>query len=164
MRLAFKPLGGSFVSLIPDCSTGTGNLLLGIEVNHKRYKGLISDSSWFSYIFSSVFSHDTARWQFCKQIQSPFLRPDMMFSRAFSPCPYPRDRIFSLSDIPCCFASSKRYDIGSAPGDSTKIIGVVESESSNAAFRSNKGDSMNYLPEIDIYLIDIFLFNWYFYI
>ena len=32
--LAFNPLGGSFVNLIPLYNTGTGNLSVGILVNH----------------------------------------------------------------------------------------------------------------------------------
>jgi hypothetical protein len=38
-KLAFKPLGGSFVSLIPFYRTGTGNAELGSEVNQRRYSG-----------------------------------------------------------------------------------------------------------------------------
>jgi len=33
-KLALSPLGGSFVSLIPLYRTGTGNLFVGIDVNH----------------------------------------------------------------------------------------------------------------------------------
>ena len=36
LKFALRPLGGSLVSFIPLCKTGTGNLLLGIDVNQRR--------------------------------------------------------------------------------------------------------------------------------
>jgi len=34
LTLALIPFGGSFVNFIPLYNTGTGNLVLGIDVNH----------------------------------------------------------------------------------------------------------------------------------
>ncbi len=34
VKFALSPLGGSFVNLIPVYNTGTGNLFVGIDVNH----------------------------------------------------------------------------------------------------------------------------------
>ena len=37
--LALSPLGGSFVSFMPDCNIGTGNLVEGAEVSQSLYSG-----------------------------------------------------------------------------------------------------------------------------
>jgi hypothetical protein len=43
-------------------------------------------------------------------------------------------------------AKASKYEMGSAPGLKTKIIGVVEVESSNEPFKSKIGDSIKILP------------------
>jgi len=50
-----------------------------------------------------------------------------------------------LGNFPCYLAQSKRYLIGSAPIESTKMIGVVILESTNAASKSKGGDTINRL-------------------
>lgn len=45
-------------------------------------------------------------------------------------------------------ARASKYEIGSAPGDNTKMSGVVDVESLKEPLRSNTGDSMNPLPKI----------------
>ena len=56
------------------------------------------------------------------------------------PCPCPNDNIFRRVSIYFYLAKAIKYEIGSAPGLSTKIIGVVAVESSNDPFKSNIGD------------------------
>lgn len=51
-----------------------------------------------------------------------------------------------LDSIPLALARAKRSAIGSAPGERTKIIGVVLVESLAAPSRSNGGLSMNLAP------------------
>lgn len=74
MRLALRPFGGSFVILIPFCSTATGKRGLGLEVSQSRNSAWVSSGTAFAFsrICSSVGSQETARWQFCRHTQSPF--------------------------------------------------------------------------------------------
>jgi len=61
VTLAFKPFGGSLVSLIPDYKTGTGNLSLGIDVSQSLNSGWVSYSTYNSYILSSSTIQLTAK-------------------------------------------------------------------------------------------------------
>jgi len=54
-----------------------------------------------------------------------------------------------LASIPLALANAKRSAIGSAPGERTKIIGVVLVESFAAPSRSNGGLSINLAPSSD---------------
>ncbi len=147
MRLALIPLGGSLVNLIPAYSTGTGNALEGDDVNQSLYSSFVSESTYYSYIYSRVPNQLTAKWQFYRQTQYPFRLPDLINSWAFSPWPYPSDKIFSLdSNISFYLARSKRYCIGSDPEDRTKIIGIILVESLKADSKLKTGDSINLRP------------------
>ena len=145
--LALSPFGGSFVSLIPLYKTGTGKALLGILVNQSLKSWCASPSLFYSYILSNSTIQLTAKWQFYKQTQLPFLDPVLIASFAISPYPYPSDNIFNLSSKSFSLAKFSKYDMGSAPGDKMKIIGVAEVESEKAPFKSNYGDSINFYPK-----------------
>lgn len=69
----------------------------------------------------------------------------MSFS-ALTPQPCPSEIECSLSAMPFLTARALRYAIGSAPGESTKMIGVTFEESAKQPSRSNGGDSMNLAP------------------
>jgi len=56
-----------------------------------------------------------------------------------------------------CLANSIRFAIGSAPGESTKMIGVPLEESIKEPSKSNGGLSMNFLP---IFYEMYFLIAW----
>ena len=63
IKLARRPRGGSLVTLMPFCSTGTGKWPEGMEVSQMR-KSWCTDSGSFcmrSTVSSSLASHDTAR-------------------------------------------------------------------------------------------------------
>ena len=64
------------------------------------------------------------------------------------PCPCPRESILSLVSIYFYLDRANKYEIGSAPGLKTKIIGVVQEESLNDPLRSKTGDYINILPRI----------------
>lgn len=61
----------------------------------------------------------------------------MIATKAFGPWPYPKDNDFYLTFF--WSASFYNSDIGSAPGDSTKITGVLFVESANDFERSKGG-------------------------
>merc|ERR1719361_585278 len=110
--------------------TATGNFWEGMEVSHRRYSGSMLSASWevCSSRRSSVGSHDTHKWQFCKQTHSPFSLPDFIRFAAIGPCPCPREMKLKrpFSDVsPFSLASFMRNDIGSAPVLRTNTIGVV---------------------------------------
>jgi hypothetical protein len=89
VRFAFKPRGGSLVTLMPFCSTGTGNLSLGMEVSQMRNSRFTVSGSFCmrSTVSSSLDSHDTARWQFCRHTQSPDFCAMSIARSAIGPCP-----------------------------------------------------------------------------
>jgi hypothetical protein len=64
-------------------------------------------------------------------------------SSALCPYPYPREILVkAVGNFPWALAQSNRYLIGSAPTESTNIIGVVIVESTKAASRSKGGETM----------------------
>jgi hypothetical protein len=67
---------------------------------------------------------------------------------AIYPCPWPNESIFRRVSIYFYLARERRYEMGSAPGLSTNIMGVVHEESLNEPLRSKTGDSMNILPRM----------------
>mmetsp|Transcript_50872 Transcript_50872/g.110509 ORF Transcript_50872/g.110509 Transcript_50872/m.110509 type:complete len:269 (+) Transcript_50872:773-1579(+) len=148
VTLARMPRGGSLVSLIPFCSTATGNVLAGIEVSQRRKSALISEDTALnpSMTFSIAPIQLVARWQFMRHTQSPrLLALDMSFS-AMGPCPCPREMTCSLS--PYSFSSAKRNkdEVGSAPVDRTKMIGVTQLVSLYTSERVKGGDSVYLIP------------------
>jgi len=50
--------------------------------------------------------------------------------------------------MPFALARPFKYVMGSAPGDNTKMIGVVFYESLNAPIKSNGGLSINFSPRV----------------
>ena len=69
-----------------------------------------------------------------------------MYAKAVGPWPCPKDRILIFFPNPFAFARAMRSAIGSAPGDNTKIIGVLFWESPKAPSKSNGGLSINLGP------------------
>lgn len=130
------------------CKTGTGNLLLGIDVNHNLKSGWVYSAIWSSCIFYSFGIQLTAKWQFWRHTQSPFLLPFKIRFWAIYPCPWPNDNIFKRVSIYFYLAKESKYEIGSAPGLNTKIIGVVQDESLKEPFKSKTGDSINNFPKM----------------
>jgi hypothetical protein len=147
MRLARMPLGGSKVSLHDVCSTGVGKYFAGIDVSHSR------KSSWMvvsigkpSTIFSSLGIQLLARWQFCSTTQSPFLDDFSMIAAAIGPCPCPSEMACMRSRYDFSVAKRTIVDIGSAPVESTKTIGVALFVSGKTVCRSSGGCSMYSRP------------------
>lgn len=92
--LALSPFGGSMVSLSEFWSTVTGNFGVGIVVSHRRKSSLTSPSGASrssSSLRSSLPSHDSARWQFCRQSQPPSVRVRSISRSAIGPCPCPSE-------------------------------------------------------------------------
>mmetsp|Transcript_58452 Transcript_58452/g.132389 ORF Transcript_58452/g.132389 Transcript_58452/m.132389 type:complete len:256 (+) Transcript_58452:1671-2438(+) len=144
--LAFKPFGGSFVILMPDWSTGTGNSGEGMEVNHKRYSSATLSGSICSWIRSNVGIQLPAKWQFCRHTQSPSSTPWATIASAFGPCPCPSEIMCKRSSKPFALASRSSWSVGSAPADNTKMIGEHELESSYDPIKSNGGLSVYNFP------------------
>mmetsp|Transcript_40459 Transcript_40459/g.55069 ORF Transcript_40459/g.55069 Transcript_40459/m.55069 type:complete len:292 (+) Transcript_40459:687-1562(+) len=144
------PFGGSFVILIPFWSTGIGKLGLGLLVSQRRNSSCVSPafSSASSSSISSFGSHEMARWQFWRQIQSPFTAPAFMRDSAIGPCPWPMLMIrrLSLMFFPLDAPRAIRLSFGSAPELRMKMSGVDLVESLKAAPRSKRGDSVNLAP------------------
>lgn len=61
---------------------------------------------------------------------SPFLTPSLIMRVAIGACPCPRERAWKRWPMPDVSASCRRAAVGSTPGDSTKISGVLGVESS----------------------------------
>ena len=72
MQLLGLALGGSVVTLMPDCSTGMGKAGEGRLVSHSRKSGWVSGSACSRATWrSSSPIQDCARWQFCRHTHCP---------------------------------------------------------------------------------------------
>lgn len=93
LMLARMPLGGSLVTLTLFWRTLTGKCLAGMELRKSRKSSWIS--SGFSDISFTMFSmaniQDAARWQFCRNTQSPVLTAARISFSATGPWPWPRE-------------------------------------------------------------------------
>jgi hypothetical protein len=78
-----------------------------------------------------------AKWQFWSKTHFPDILALDISLAAGSPCPCPND--ITYISIFNYFASLKREVVGSAPGDKTNIIGVLESESFHRSFKVTFG-------------------------
>mmetsp|Transcript_18335 Transcript_18335/g.62323 ORF Transcript_18335/g.62323 Transcript_18335/m.62323 type:complete len:304 (+) Transcript_18335:1484-2395(+) len=150
-RFAFTPLGGSFVSLMPFCSTGTGKILVGIDVSHSRNSSCTSDARSpciASTMRSSSSIQLEARWQFCRQTQSPLCCADLMMRSAMGPWPWPSEMMCSLSPGTRSMPSANRCSIpvGSAPVDRMNITGVDLVVSAYTCVRLKGGASVKRGP------------------
>eukprot|EP00955_Chlamydomonas_euryale_P023543 248973-Chlamydomonas_euryale.AAC.1 len=125
------PLGGSLVILTEPCRMLTGNLGLGYDVIHSRKSGLVSSGLSSSTILSSDGIQLGARWQFCSTTHNPLLAPSSMSAAALGPCPCPSDTACSRAAMSRSPANCSSAAVGSLPGDSTKMSGVVGVESAH---------------------------------
>ena len=115
----------------------TGNLVVGILVNHSLYDWLISLSMIFSYIRSKLSSQLVAKWQFYSKTQWPTFWALMIQFLALSPYPCPSETIYRRCwGILSSLAKSMKLFIGSAPGLSMYIRGFIQVESLKAALMS----------------------------
>lgn len=93
LMLARMPLGGSLVTLTLFWRTLTGKCLAGMELRKRRKSSWIS--SGFSDMSLTMFSmaniQDAARWQFCRNTQSPVLTAARISFSATGPWPWPRE-------------------------------------------------------------------------
>ena len=96
--LALRPFGGSCVSLSEFCRMVEGNSGVGIVVSHILKSSAMPDASRScSSSRSSVGSHETARWQFCRHTQYPLPCPSAISRSAIGPWPWPSETILRLS-------------------------------------------------------------------
>jgi hypothetical protein len=94
-KLAFRPLGGSLVSLIDFCRIGTGTTGCGIAERKTRKSGS-APSSRLSSFFSSLGSQPATSSMFSSIAQPPSA---YIWSRAFSAtgsCPCPSETVMSF--------------------------------------------------------------------
>mmetsp|Transcript_60210 Transcript_60210/g.148097 ORF Transcript_60210/g.148097 Transcript_60210/m.148097 type:complete len:402 (-) Transcript_60210:75-1280(-) len=151
IRLARMPLGGSYVSLMPFCSTATGNAVEGMEDSQSLNESSSTPCVLkVSTIFSSDPIQDVARWQFMSITQSPFFVAAEIIFSATGPCPCPREMVCSLFNTPFSSANLISAPVGSVPVDSTKITGVLEDVSGNTSARTTGGDSVKALPSFSM--------------
>ena len=147
IRLTRRPLGGSLVSFTPFCSTGTGKVVDGIDDSHSRKSGCTGSVSLTSSstIFSRDGIHDVARWQFWSATHSPSAIPRRISFSARGPCPWPSEIICMRSPMPIASRKRRMIEVGSAPVDNTKMIGVRAVVSRNTSSIAN-GTASTYLP------------------
>mmetsp|Transcript_11751 Transcript_11751/g.49290 ORF Transcript_11751/g.49290 Transcript_11751/m.49290 type:complete len:218 (+) Transcript_11751:1979-2632(+) len=124
IRLAFKPLGGSSVILMPFCRIATGNAGDGMAESQSLNSGCTASASIVSQMTSSLGIHDSARWQFCRHTHMPSSMALSIIASALGPCPWPSDTWSNRCSISFSSHSLRRSAIGSAPEDSTKMSGA----------------------------------------
>mmetsp|Transcript_27175 Transcript_27175/g.68387 ORF Transcript_27175/g.68387 Transcript_27175/m.68387 type:complete len:224 (+) Transcript_27175:1700-2371(+) len=150
--LAFTPLGGSLVSLMPFCSTSTGKIGAGMEVSQSRKSGCALDvSSDSSSTIASMSSIQLlARWQLCRHTQSPLDAACCTIISAMRPCPWPSEIMYSRSPGVQPIFCAKRCSIavGSAPVVRMKMTGVRQLVSSNTSSSRQGAGSVNALPMV----------------
>mmetsp|Transcript_35680 Transcript_35680/g.70018 ORF Transcript_35680/g.70018 Transcript_35680/m.70018 type:complete len:259 (-) Transcript_35680:1689-2465(-) len=139
IKLARRPLAGSFVILTPFCRTETGNLGVGPEVNHRRKSSWQLSGLKSVQMASRVGSQLTAKWQFCNRTHPPRFRPSSMSFLARGPWPCPKEMDWNFSLKPWSLANSRTLEAGSAPLARTKMRGVVLLEASKESGRSKVG-------------------------
>ena len=106
-------------------SVATGKAEDGIDISHSRNSSRTEASvSRSSMTFSMRGSHEVARWQFCRQTQSPVLIAFAISASAFGPCPCPREMIETSHSF--SFANVNSIVVGSAPVDRMKTTGTVD--------------------------------------
>ena len=147
-----RPIGGSFVILIPLWSTVAGKTSDGYDVNHSlnelwelSYIPLCDLISICSQICSNRGIQDGYRWQFWRRTQEPtFLASWMTFS-AIGPWFWPSEMLFMVSYFFFCWANELSCTRGSVPGR-MKIRGVPGVESRNDFSMSKIGGVRNSYP------------------
>ena len=90
-----------------------------------------------SHNFSRLPIQETAKWQFYSTTQSPVFCDSAINFSAFGPYPYPKDTPLISFFLVYAYLSSELR--GSAPGDKTKISGIVGPESLKTILNSNGG-------------------------
>lgn len=130
--------------------TETGNLDEGKEVSQRRnstWISLRSDENR-SMMRSMGVIHELARWQFCKQTQSPERLAWEIRVSAIGPCPWPRDIMWRRSPARLSCLSPNRCSIpdGSAPVERMNMMGVTLDESGNTSSSKRGLEPMYCLP------------------
>mmetsp|Transcript_5387 Transcript_5387/g.10055 ORF Transcript_5387/g.10055 Transcript_5387/m.10055 type:complete len:229 (-) Transcript_5387:2036-2722(-) len=129
-RPARRPLGASFVILMPFSRMVMGKIGEGYDVSHRR-KSLCTfpSTNCCSTTSSKVGKNDLAKWQFWRTTQKPSAAPKSIHFWATGPWPCPRLTLSTRR--PRSSANLRSGVIGSDPGDSTNTKGVTEFESLN---------------------------------
>ena len=108
----------------------------------------IASASYCSTSASSRGIHELDRWQFCSTIHVPRSIACAMRRSAIGPCPCPSEIVCSFFDILVSSANFRSASSGSAPGESTKTIGIVGVESLKHTEMSKGGGSMKRSPRL----------------
>ena len=131
---------------MPFWSTDIGKYYAGIDVKYNRKFSWISVLilEFYSIIFYIWGIHVFARWQFWSKTHLPDIFAFEISLVAGYPWPWPND--ITYISIFNYLVNLKRELVGSAPGDNTKIIGVLLSESFHKSFKEIFGDTKYFSP------------------
>ena len=119
------------MTLIPFYKMELGNEDVGELVSHSLNPSskafLEYSSSMSSTFFSSLDIHNSYKWQFYRVTQYPSVMPEFIKFSAFTSCPSPKLIAWNRFEkyfVRVYYACFLKADIGSAPDERIKMIGV----------------------------------------
>ncbi len=151
-KVARTPCGGSTLTLSAVCITLTGTHESGVALSHRRKERFRLGSREATAACRLATScsrfgiHEGARWQFCRNTQSPTRMARRTASLAVAPNPRPSDSMVSREDMPRARAKRCRASLGSPPGARMNSAGVLADESAYTPLMSSGGVSRYSAP------------------